>query len=58
MSLILVAQTTWAVVREGQGKHIEDESRAQFTKVAHVRALWLRKKTYLVRSNVSKVTHG
>ena len=39
ITIILVVQTTWAIVDEGQGKHIEAETQSQFTKVAHVGAL-------------------
>ena len=36
ITVVLVVQTTWAIVDEGQGKHIDKESRTEFAKVAHV----------------------
>ena len=38
LTLLLVAQTTWAIVDEGQGRHVEAESRTQLAMVASVRA--------------------
>ena len=36
MTVILVVQTTWAILDEGQGNHINQDSRTQLAKIAHV----------------------
>ena len=37
ITLVLVAQTTWAILDEGQGNHVENETRTQLAMVASVR---------------------
>ena len=36
IALILVSQTTWAILDEGQGKHAEGKSRTQLAMIAKV----------------------
>lgn len=42
MSLALLIQTTWAIVVEGQGRHVQDESAKEIVMVVKVR-FWYRR---------------